>query len=62
MRASAIAVLAVLALATAGCKDEGTIKVHSLTFKGVNSVDADRLKAALATRQSSKIPWGRKAY
>jgi outer membrane protein assembly complex protein YaeT len=54
--------LAALAVATAACREEGTIKVKSLTFKGVNAVDAGRLKTALATRQSSKIPWGRKAY
>ena len=63
MRALAICVaLATLGLAAAGCKEEGTIKVGSLAFKGVSAVDEGRLKNALATRQSSKIPWGRKAY
>jgi outer membrane protein assembly complex protein YaeT len=54
--------LAALAMATAGCKEDGTIKVHSLSFKGVKAVDEGRLKTALATHQSSKIPWGKKAY
>jgi outer membrane protein insertion porin family len=54
--------LAALVFAVAGCKQEGSIKVRNLTFKGTQSVDVDRLKNALATRQSSKIPWGRKAY
>jgi outer membrane protein assembly complex protein YaeT len=58
---SAIA-LAFVAIAASACKEEGTIKVHSLKFNGVNAVDAGRLKAALATRESSKIPWGRKAF
>ena len=63
MRAVAICVtLAALGLAAAGCKEEGTIKVRSLSFEGVTAVDEGRLKNALATRQSSKIPWGRKAY
>lgn len=53
--------LAVLASAAA-CKEGGTIKVHSLSFKGVNKVDESRLKDALATRQSSKIPWGKKYF
>ena len=53
--------LAVLTLAAA-CKEGGTIKVHSLSFKGVNAVDESRLKDALATRQSSKIPWGKKYF
>ena len=29
---------------------------------GVQAVDETRLRDALATRQSSKLPWGRKAY
>src|SRR5262245_48317547 len=51
-----------LAVSAVGCKDEGTIKVHSLKFNGVKAVDEGRLKDALATKQSSKIPWGKKAY
>ncbi|HYM22856.1 MAG TPA: BamA/TamA family outer membrane protein, partial [Vicinamibacterales bacterium] len=57
----AIALLAAAALAS-GCKEEGTIKVHRLIFKGVKAVDESRLKDALATRQSSRIPWGRKYF
>lgn len=51
-----------LSLVAAGCKEESTVRVHSLTLKGVKAVDPVRLKEALATRQSSKLPWGRKAY
>ena len=54
-------------VAVAGCKREGTITVHSITFKGVQGVDEDRLRSALATRENAKIPlvgwelpWGRK--
>src|SRR6476646_8901093 len=54
--------LATLAVSAAGCKEEGTISVHKLEFKGIKAVDESRLKAALATKQSSKIPWGRKAF
>jgi outer membrane protein assembly complex protein YaeT len=63
MRVS-VRVLTFVALsATAiACKEEGTIKVHSLKFQGVKAVDQGRLRDALATRQSSKIPWGKKAY
>jgi outer membrane protein insertion porin family/translocation and assembly module TamA len=54
---------ALLAIAfSAACKDEGTVKVHRLSFKGVKAVDEGRLKSALATKQSSIIPWGRKYY
>jgi outer membrane protein assembly complex protein YaeT len=54
--------LVTLAVAAVGCKEEGTIKVNKLEFKGVKAVSEDRLKGALATKQSSWIPWGRKAY
>ena len=57
----ACCVVALAILATA-CKENGTVVVHSLTFNGVKAVDASRLKAALATRESSKIPWGRKRF
>ena len=51
---SAILVLT-CAFATAACKEEGTIKVHSLKLQGVKGIDASRLKNALATRESSKL-------
>ena len=54
--------LALVAGATAACKEDGTIKVHSLTFQGVNVVDEARLESALATKESSWIPWGKKYY
>src|ERR1041384_4159411 len=56
-----LALAALIAIASA-CKEEGTIKVHSLKFVGVKAVDQSRLKDALATHQSSKLPWGKKAY
>ena len=58
-----------LCTAVAGCKQEGTITVHSITFKGVHGVDESRLRSALATRENAKVPvvgwelpWGRKNY
>lgn len=51
----------VLSFAAAGCREEGTVTVKSIKFEGVKAVDAGRLRDALATRQSSKLPWGRKA-
>jgi len=57
----ACCVVALAILATA-CKENGTVVVHSLTFNGVKAVDESRLRAALATRVSSKIPWGRKRF
>lgn len=63
MRMSVFALaVAALALSAAACKDEGSIKVNSLSFKGVKAVDASRLKDALATHESSWIPWGKKYF
>ncbi|MES1256531.1 MAG: POTRA domain-containing protein, partial [Acidobacteriota bacterium] len=50
-----------LALGT-GCKDEGTIRVRSLDFRGVRAIDVGDLEAVLATRQSSRLPWGTARY
>ncbi len=36
--------------------------MRSLRFEGVRAVDEARLKSVLATRQSSKLPWGRNLY
>ncbi len=60
--ASAAVLGLLIVLATTGCVEEGTIQVRSIKFTGVNGVSASRLKNALATRESSKIPWGRKRY
>src|SRR6185312_940064 len=60
-RVSSVLVGALLLLSI-GCKDEGTIRVHKLTFNGVHGVDASTLKNALATKESSKLPWGAKKY
>src|SRR5437899_5759831 len=62
MRAFCAVALAFVVLSSAACKEEGTIKVNSLKFDGVKAVDPGRLRDALATKQSSKIPWGKKAY
>ena len=55
-------ILLVLAVAGAACKEEGTVTVHKLSFSGVKAVDESRLKSALATKESSILPWGKKHY
>src|SRR5262249_53440726 len=52
--------LALSIAAAAACKEQGTIQVHKITFRGVQSVDEDQLAKALATHESSKLPWGKK--
>jgi outer membrane protein assembly complex protein YaeT len=61
-RRASCAVLLALALAAGACKEEGSIKVHKIAFQGVKAVDQSRLKSALATRESSILPWGKKNY
>jgi outer membrane protein assembly complex protein YaeT len=51
-----------VALLGAACREEGTIQVKKLAFEGTKMVDEGRLKAALATKESSWIPWGPKKY
>jgi outer membrane protein assembly complex protein YaeT len=51
-----------LTAVVAACKEDGSITVRSLKFEGVQAISEARLKDAIATKQSSKIPWGRKKY
>lgn len=44
------------------CHEEGDIRVADLKFEGVTAVDASRLRSVLATRKSSRLPWGQKRY
>ena len=56
-----VALLALTA-SIAGCKDDGSVIVHTVAFKGVKAVDETVLRDALATRPSSRIPWGKKYF
>lgn len=62
-------VVGLLLAASVACKQDGTVTVHSLEFKGVQNVDPIRLRSALATRENTKVPvvgwqlpWSRKQY
>ncbi|PYR24806.1 MAG: hypothetical protein DMF92_21810, partial [Acidobacteria bacterium] len=57
-----VVTLVAVSLVAMACKDEGTVLVHKLAFNGVKAVDEAKLKNALATRESSKLPWGKKNY
>ncbi|MGE5357691.1 MAG: outer membrane protein assembly factor [Bacteroidales bacterium] len=54
--------LSALLLAGVGCKDISGIEVHHVKFAGVKQIDADDLRAALATQPSSRLPWGKKNH
>jgi outer membrane protein assembly complex protein YaeT len=49
-------------LVAGGCREEGEIKVSSLKFEGVESIDTGQLRNALVTKKGSRLPWGRKRY
>jgi outer membrane protein insertion porin family/translocation and assembly module TamA len=55
-------VLTAAILLAAGCREEGGIKVTDLSFEGVKAVNESQLKDALATADSSWLPWGTKRY
>ena len=54
--------LLTLALCVAGCRDQGEIMIRSLEFRGVEKIDKNALTSVLATKQGSRLPWGRKSY
>ncbi|MCC7415837.1 MAG: outer membrane protein assembly factor BamA [Acidobacteria bacterium] len=62
MRHPACTIFIAILIAAAGCREEGKIRVDHITFRGVRAIDVDRLRAALATKQSSILPWGRQQY
>ena len=51
-----------MCLAAGACREEGAVQVKKLSFTGVTAVEESRLRGALATRQSSRLPWGRKYF
>ena len=51
-----------MCLVAGACREEGAVQVRNLSFSGVTAVEESRLRGALATRQSSRLPWGRKYY
>jgi len=53
--------LLLAALSFVACKEDGSVTVHRLIFEGVRAIDEGRLRSVLATKETSKIPWGKKA-
>jgi outer membrane protein assembly complex protein YaeT len=62
IRPLAAAVVLTCALLGAGCDEEGSIRVKNIDFEGTKGIDAGQLKGALATKESSWLPWGPKKY
>ena len=56
------ALVFVLAVACAACKETGTVQVSSITFNGNKGIDTPSLKAVIATRENGFLPWSRKHF
>jgi outer membrane protein assembly complex protein YaeT len=54
--------LLAITLCVAGCREQGDIMIRSLEFRGVEKIDKKALTNVLATKQGSRLPWGRKSY
>ena len=57
-----LATLLLLTTVSVACRETGDVEVTSITFSGVSAVQADELKAVLATRESGFLPWSRKRF
>ena len=57
-----LATLLLLTMVSVSCRETGDVEVTSITFRGANGVQADELKAVLATRESGFLPWSRKRF
>lgn len=56
MRRSSFAVVLIAGVLLSGCREDGTVTVRSLAFSGVQAVNVSLLKAAIATREDSRVP------
>ncbi len=54
--------VAVSSIAATCTQEKGTIEVHSLALKGVKQLDPSAIESVLATKASSRLPWGKKYF
>ncbi len=59
-RAATLVIMAMLVIVVSACKDGDAIKVRALRFHGVSNIAESELRAVLATKQGSRIPFTRK--
>ena len=57
---AAVVAATVLVVGLAACKDGESVKVRSLKFHGVSQVPEADLRAVLATKQGSRLPFSKK--
>jgi outer membrane protein assembly complex protein YaeT len=61
-RAVIPALLLLVAISAGACREEGEVKIASLEFDGVKSVNKGALANALQTKKGSRFFWGRKRF
>ena len=54
--------LVLSAVVLSGCREDGDIRVASLTFEGVEQLDKGAVANAIQTKKGSRLPWGRKRF
>lgn len=63
IRLATASVLLITLAGVAGCREEsGGIRVARLEFTGMDAVDDGQLRPVLATRASSRLPWGEQHF
>lgn len=55
-------ICALAIIGNSGCRTAGGIRIDSIDFAGVEQVSEGALADALQTKESSRLPWGRKRY
>src|SRR5262249_23967657 len=61
-RALILAILFLTVALPSIAKDENLIVLKKFRLQGVMAIDESRLRAVLATRVGSRLPWGQKRY
>jgi outer membrane protein insertion porin family/translocation and assembly module TamA len=62
IRATLLAVLAAALIVTAGCHEQGQVKVTAVEITGNSALTTRELKRALATRSTGWLPWATPHY
>src|SRR5579862_2103077 len=56
------ALVALVAVGSVACTDEGGVEVTNFTLAGVHAFSSRQILSVLATRTSGWLPWSAKAY
>ncbi len=57
-----IVAVAMTAFTIAACRETGDVQVSSITFKGIQALKRDEIKAVIATQENGFLPWSRRHF